>query len=58
MFFFNNFTKTIKETRIKISQGSVTALWKMSSYEEARVKLTNTQQSKLKSTAKKRLEQH
>ena len=30
----------IKEARLKFSQGSGTVLWKMSNYEEARVKLT------------------
>ena len=42
----------IKETRLKVSQGSVTVLWKMANYQEARVKLTNTQLKKLKSAAK------
>ena len=32
----------IKETRLKLSQGSVTVLWKMTICEEARVKLTNS----------------
>ena len=32
----------IKETKLKLSQGSLTALWKMANYQEARVKLTNT----------------
>ena len=31
-----------KEARLKLSQGSVTVLWKMTNYQEARVKLTNT----------------
>ena len=31
----------IKETRLKFSLGSVTVLYKMANYEEARVKLTN-----------------
>ena len=30
----------IKETRLKISQGSVTVLWKRASYQETTVKLT------------------
>ena len=42
----------IRETRPKCSQESVTILWKMAYYEEARVKLTNTQLNKLKSDAK------
>ena len=36
---------------LKFSQGSVAVLSKMTNYEEARVKLTNTQLSKLKSAA-------
>ena len=36
----------IKETRLKFSQGSVTALQKMVSYQEARVELTNTKLKK------------
>ena len=47
----------IKETKSKFSHWSVTVLWKTASYEEARVKLTNTQPKKIKSAAK-RLEQH
>ena len=39
----------IKETRLKISQGSVTVLWKRASYQETTVKLTNKQLNKLKS---------
>ena len=39
----------IKESILEISQGSVTALWKMTNYQEARVKLANTQLNKLKS---------
>ena len=42
----------IKETRLKFSQGSVTVLWKMADYQDARVKLTNTQFNKLKFTTK------
>ena len=42
----------IKETRSQYSQGSVTVLQNMESYEEARVKLTNTQLNKSKSAAK------
>ena len=42
----------IKETCLKFSQGSTTVLQKMARYEEARVKLTNIQLSKLKSAAK------
>ena len=42
-----------KETRLKFSQGSVTVLSKIVNYQEARVKLTNTQLNKLKSTAKR-----
>ena len=42
----------IKETRLKFSQGSVTVVWNMVNYQEARVKLTNTQLNKLKSAAK------
>ena len=43
----------MKDTRPKFSQGRVTVIYKMPIYEEARVKLTNTQLNKLKSAAKK-----
>ena len=46
----------IKETRLTISQGSVTVLKKRSNYEEARVKLTNNQLEKLESAAKNKAE--
>ena len=51
------YRKTIKqiqfvETRLTFPQGSVTVLKKMANYEEARVKLTYTQLTKLKSAAK------
>ena len=42
----------IKETRLKITQGSVTVLKKISNYEQARVKLTNSQLGKLTSAVK------
>ena len=42
----------IMETRLRFSLGSVTVLQKMENYQEARVKLTNTQLNKLKPTAK------
>ena len=48
------FWEKIKETRLKISQGSVTVL--QNGKISRRVKLTNTQLSKLKSTAKKKTE--
>ena len=38
----------ITEAIQKVSQGSVTVLWKMINYEEGRVKLTSTQLNKLK----------
>ena len=41
-----------KETRVKCSQGSVTVLQKVADYQEARVKLTNTQLNKSNSAAK------
>ena len=44
--------KKIKETRVKVSQGNLAHLQKMANYKEARVKLTNTQLKKLKSSAK------
>ena len=50
MFILTILEKT-NETRLKFSQRSITVLVKMASYEEARVKLTNTQ-LKLKSAAK------
>ena len=42
----------IKGTRLKLSQGSVTVFKKTASYQEVRVKLTNTQLNKLQSPAK------
>ena len=51
MFILTILEKT-NETRLKFSQRSITVLLKMASYEEARVKLTNTQLNKLKSAAK------
>ena len=42
----------IKETRLKFPQGSATVFLKMANYQEARVRLTNTQLKKLKSAAK------
>ena len=42
----------IKESWLKFSQGSVTVLQKIAKYEEARVKLTNSQLNKLKSAAR------
>ena len=44
----------MKETILKFSQGSITALKMLPNHEEARVKLTNTQLNKLKSAAKKK----
>ena len=41
----------IKEIRSKFSRGSVVGLLKVISYQEARVKLKNTQLNKLKSAA-------
>ena len=38
--------------RVTYSQGSATVLQKMANYQEARVKLTNTQLNKSKSTTK------
>ena len=46
----------IKEARLKFSQGSVEFLLKMANYQEARVKLTNTQLNKVKSAAKDKTE--
>ena len=46
----------IKETRLKFFQGSVIVVWNMVNYQEARVKLTNTQLNKLKSAAKNKTE--
>ena len=42
----------IKETRLTFSQGSATVLRKITSYQETRVKLTNTQLKKSKSVAR------
>ena len=60
MFFLTIWEK-IKKERVKFSQGRVTVLEKMENYREARVKLANTQLSKLESAAttkKKKLEEH
>ena len=40
---------------MKFSQGSVTVLWKLAIYQEARVKLSNTQLIKLKSEVKNKV---
>ena len=45
-------SENIKDARLKFSSGSVTVLWIKTNYEEERVKLTNTQLSKLKSSTK------
>ena len=50
--FILTIVQKIKETRLKFSQENVTILQKMTNYQEARVKLTNKQLSKLKSAAK------
>ena len=50
MFVLTILDKT-KETRLKFSQGSVIVLQKIANYQEARVKLTNTQLNKLKYAA-------
>ena len=55
MFILTILEKT-NETRLRFSQRSITVLLKMASYEEARVKLTNTQLNKLKSAAKNNTE--
>ena len=44
--------RLIKETRLKFYRGSVTVLSVMANYQEARVKLKNTQLNKLKSARK------
>ena len=46
-------SKKIKQERLKFSEGCVKVLRKIANYQEARVKLTNTQLNKLKSVAKK-----
>ena len=48
----------VKDAKLKFSHRSVTALQKMTNYEEARVKLTNNQLKKLESPEIIRLEQH
>ena len=50
--FILTILEKIKEKRFKFSQRSVTVLQIMANYQEARVKLTNTQLNKLKSAAK------
>ena len=44
--------ENIKEVRLKCSQVSAAILQKITSFEEARIKLTNTQLNKLKSVTK------
>ena len=51
MFVLTTLEKS-KETRLTFFHGSKTVLYKMASYEEARVKLTNTQLNKLNSVPK------
>ena len=51
MFILTTLEK-INEIRLKFSQGRVTVLQKMTNYQEARNKLTNTQLNKLKSAAR------
>ena len=41
----------IKETRLRLSEGSETVSSKIVNYQEVRVNLTNTQRNKLKSAA-------
>ena len=50
--FILKILEKIKESRLTLSQGSATVLWKIASYQETRVKLTNTQLNKSKSVAK------
>ena len=56
--FHNNMSTDIKLSKDQIltfSQGSVTVLQIKANYQEARVKLTNTQLKKIKSAAKNRI---
>ena len=50
--FVSTILEKIKETKLKFSQGSVTVIQIMANYQEARVKLTNSQLNKLKPAAK------
>ena len=50
--FILTILEKIKEIRLEFSQESVTVLWIITNYEEARIELANTQLKKLKSTAK------
>ena len=50
--------KKIKEIKQTFYQGSIAVLWKMANYEEPRVRLTNKKLNKLRSTAKKALEEN
>ena len=54
--FVSTILEKIKETKLKFSRGSVTVLQKNANYQEARVKLTNTQLTKLKYVAKSKTE--
>ena len=49
---FLTILEKIKETRLKVSQESVTVLWNMANYQEAWFKLKNGQLNKLKSAVK------
>ena len=50
--FILTILEKVKRMRLKCLPGSIAVLWKMANYQEARVKLTNTQLNKLKSAAK------
>lgn len=54
--FLSKILEKIQETRVKVSQGSVTVFQKMVNCEIARTKLANTQLNKLKLGAKNRIE--
>ena len=45
----------IKERRLNFSRGSIIVLWKMRSYEEARIKPVNIELNKLNSAAKSKI---
>ena len=53
--FILTILEKIKEIRLEFSQESVTVLWIITNYEEARIELANTQLKKLKSTAKNKI---
>ena len=53
--FILTILEKIKEIRLEFSQESVTVLWIITNYQEARIELANTRLKKLKSTVKNKI---